>query len=280
MPSLPKTVYFYWGSEKMSFLRFMSFKSFRHHHPDWRMVLVRRQEPLPRKSYRWSESQDFMYRRLRDYSGRLATLDIEVEALESEYPEIAARGLSDVHTSDLLSWFILARKGGVVSDTDIIYTATFDYERFMDTEFGMVCFENLPKAGYMPVSFMISQPNEIHERIYQQALESIDDQVYESAGTPAIERAVGSFEEIVRAFPRTKVVRLPSRIVFPFSEAHPFESYRAMAFEQDLTLHPDTIGIHWYAGAPGHQKINRAYRERSYEKFHCTVSRAIQVALS
>ena len=139
-----KVAYFYWGNERMSFLRYCTFKTFRYYNPDWKIILVKRKNPLEAKKYNWTETQDFMYEQSEDYSDRLDELDITVEYLEDEYPEIAALDISDVHTSDILAWYILAYKGGIVSDTDIIFTASFDYELFKSTEFGIVCFDKLP----------------------------------------------------------------------------------------------------------------------------------------
>ena len=172
--TLPKVAYFYWGSETMSFLRYMTFYTFRAHNTDWKIVLIKRKKPLGKIDYGWAETQDFMLNELPDYSHKLDELNVTVEWLEDEYPEIAALDISDVHTSDILAWYILARKGGVVSDTDIIFTRPFDYERFKNTEFGIVCFEGWPKKDYMPVSFMISQPNIIHDRTYKASLKNVD----------------------------------------------------------------------------------------------------------
>jgi hypothetical protein len=245
------------------------------------MVLVKRKKPLGKVKYDWAETQDFMFDDLKDYSLELNNLNIELEWLEDEYPEIAALDISDVHTSDILAWYILARKGGVVSDTDIIYTSSFDYERFKNTEFGIVCFKGWPKPDYMPVSFMISQPNPIHEKIYQASLKNVDKNVYESAGTICIEKSVGSFRNIEKQYPEIDVDRLPSQIVFPFSEARPWSEYSKLAFSYNAYphLHKDAIGIHWYAGAPGHQEINVAYADGDYRKFNNTVTSAIVAAV-
>ena len=282
---IPKVAYFYWGSETMSFLRYMTFASFRAHNPDWRIVLVTRLEPLEPQKYDWAETQDFMFEPLEDYFDRLNDLGVEIQFLEEEFEEIAALDISDVHTSDILAWYILARKGGIVSDTDIIYTRSFDYERFKKTSFGIVCFEGWPKPNYMPVSFMISQPNLIYDQIYKASLKNVDKNVYESAGTICIEKSVGSFEQIKAHFTNEKyaglITRLPDKIVFPFAKDFQWGMYSNLAFEQNnySKLHEDCIGIHWYAGAPGHQRYNRAYRESTYKSYNNTISTAIDAAL-
>jgi len=279
---IPKTAYFYWGSEVMSYLRYMTFYTFRAHNPNWKIVLVKRRNSLGAQNYEWAEQQDFMFAPLPDYSDKLDDLNIEIEYLEDEYPEIAALDISDVHTSDILAWYILGHKGGVVADTDIVFVRPFDYDRFKTTEFGICCFQRFPKPDYMPVSFMISQPNEIFRYIYKKSVECVDKTVYESAGTIVIEKSLGGFKEICDRFgDSVEITRLPSKIVFPFAEDYPWGAYSGLAFANNVfsLLHLDCIGIHWYAGAPGHQSINRRYADGNYKKFENTVSSAIAAAV-
>lgn len=279
---IPKTAYFYWGSEVMSYLRYMTFYTFRAHNPDWKIVLVKRREPLEAQSYEWAEQQDFMFDPLPDYSDKLDELDIDIEYLEDEYPEIAAMDISDVHTSDILAWYVLGYKGGIVADTDIIFVRPFDHDRFKTTEFGICCFQRFPKPDYMPVSFMISQPNEIFRYIYRKSTELVDKTVYESAGTIVIEKSLGSFKEICDKFgDSVEITRLPSKIVFPWAEDFPWNVYSHFAFGSDSyrTLSKDCVGIHWYAGAPGHQRINQQYAHGEHFLFKNTVSTAIGAAV-
>jgi len=276
-----KTAYFYWGSEVMSYLRYMTFYTFRAHHPDWKMVLVKRRNQLKTTSYGWAETQDFMFEPLQDFSGELDRLDIDIEWLEDSYPEIAVLDISDVHTSDILSWYVLATRGGVVSDTDIIYVGRLPYEKYKEADVGLICFENLPAPNYIPVSFMMSRPNEFFKQIYEASLRLVDKSSYESAGTSVITKTVGGFKDIVSGFSGLNIVRLPSKLVFPFSENYPWHMYASMAFHLNLyhKLDKDCIGIHWYAGAPGNQKFNMAYSDGNYALYPNTISAAIDEAV-
>lgn len=259
----------------MSFLRYMTFKSFRYYHPNWNIKLIRRKTHRLIEKYRFREKQDWMTT-VKDYSHRLDDLSIEVQYLEDVCPEIASMDISDVHISDLLAWNILAKRGGVISDTDIIYTKSFDYDKFCDVDFGIVSFERRPKANYMPVSFMVGKPNEICEKIYDKARAVVNKHIYESAGTPALTKAVGNFHKMIESFPSLNIQRLPSKIVFPWAEEHPWRFYSDFAFKENLfkSLHETTIGIHWYAGA--NQQYNKIYTEDTYMDFDTTISSAIK----
>ena len=41
MKKIPKKAHFYWGGERLSFLRWMTLKSFRIFNPDWEIILHR-----------------------------------------------------------------------------------------------------------------------------------------------------------------------------------------------------------------------------------------------
>jgi hypothetical protein len=277
---LPKSIYFYWGNETMSFLRYMTFKSFRFYHPNWKMTLIKRRDKLTnRRSPSWAQYQDFTKKFKSDYSNKLGDLDINIEWLEDSYPEIAGiKNITDVHTSDILAWYILANKGGIVSDTDIVYVKKIDYEKYKDVDFGMVSFEGQPMPTYMPVSFMLGQPNVIWDKIYKTSRVTVNKNVYESAGTPALRKATtGHITQIVKDYPTLNVRRLPSKIVFPFSEDFNGSKYKDLNFEKDKfdTFSEDTIGIHWYAGRNGVQMYNSRYNIDTYANYKSTVSRAI-----
>lgn len=274
---IPNKAYFYWGGGPLSFLRYMTLYSFLFYNPDCKAILIKRKNPLGGVDYGWEESQDFMAEGIRDYSDRLVELPLTIEYLEDEYSEIAALDISDVHTSDILAWYIMARKGGMISDMDILYVKKFDWDKYGDAEFGMVSFESWPKPNYMPVSFMIGQPNEIYEEIYQASLRLVDKTIYQSAGTSVIEKTLGDFEDIKRKFTDILVTKLPDKIVFPFAKDYEWGYYPSLMFSANRygDLSKDTIGIHWYAGHPVSQKCNLIYNHENYSDFNNTISSAI-----
>lgn len=279
---LPKDIYFYWGNDKMTYLRYMTFLSFRFYNPDWNMYLIMRrnknQSNAHKKDLGWWEYQDFMSDDgTEDYNKKIRGLNINILYLEDEHPEIAAMNITDIHVSDILAWKILSYKGGIVCDTDIIFTKEFPYEKYKDVEFGAVCFSKWPKDNYMPVSFMIGQPNEIFRKIYNHAIKVVDRKIYESAGTPAVENSVGKFSAIAKHFPKINVVKLPSKIVFPFSEDVHFKDIKRLTFESREKLPNETIGIHWYAG--GSQDINKQINGSNFKNYG-TVGEAIGMIIN
>lgn len=264
---LPKNIYFYWGAEKLSFLRAMSMLSFKKLNPDWRVVLVK------------SEREGRGFRNDADYGGKdyfpLLKNVLQIESLEEEYPEVAILDVSEVHKNDILKWCILSTRGGIASDTDILFFRPIDYESIKDTDIGLVSFEGNPKGGYIPVSFVLGQPNEFFKNLYGRAKEEVGDG-YECVGTDLIEKLYGDFKNIERKFGGLRVRRLPSHIVFPFSETDTiWVDYFPLMFERTVGLPVDSIGVHWYAGTPFSRAYNFAINDENHGTFDNTICRIV-----
>lgn len=116
--SVPKTLLIYWGADKLSYMRYLTVKSFIHFNPDWMVILWLPKFPSVRRT--WESNQleyevecaDFldMLKELVPYQ---MTVDFKQYGLDNT--------ISEVHKSDYLRLDLLASWGGVWSDMDIIY---------------------------------------------------------------------------------------------------------------------------------------------------------------
>ena len=262
---IPKTIYFYWDEGKMSYMRWLSVYSFRLFHPDWEInVIKRRTHNIDTTKY--TEAQDKYTFNGKDFFDTLSILNVNIIDLEDMLPELAEFQLPPQMTSDILSWYILAYKGGVVSDMDIIYYKPIEYRKYKDIDAGLICFSGNPKPNYVPVSFMIGNHQEIFAPIFRYCMENYDRNIYESCGTNAFNAVYGSFNGLLETFSEVifankyKIVQLPSQLVFPFSErSEPWDWYFPMMYQTRMKIPETSIGMHWYAGHPMSQKINTQF---------------------
>jgi len=274
MNELPRNIYFFWGNEKISFMRYMTFYSCRKLNPSWNIILIKRKKPISDKE--WNREHKFIPFIGKDYSKELEQLNLKIEYLEEQYPRIAELNLSNVHTSDLLGWYILGYKGGIVADTDILFIKPIPYK---DADIGLISFKDKPLKDYTPVSIMMGKPNDFFKKMYISARKKILDKdiKYESLGSPLIKEIFGSFENIKEKFKELNVQKLPSKFVFPFSEEYSHKDYARLTFgECNLNkLDKDCIGIHWYGGIPYTQVYDNLITHRNFNKFRNTISEAI-----
>jgi len=274
--NLPKNIYFYWGNKTMSFFRYMSLYSFKKFNPDWNVILIKRKNPIIISfEYPWEERLDSLYFKGEDCFNLVNELDITIEYFEDEYPKIAELDLSENHISDLLLFKILGEKGGIVSDTDILFYKPINYEKIKNVDIGLISFKGYPKEDYIPLSFMLGRSNKFFKEMYERFKSKINLKVWDNS--PSL---MDSFKQIKNKFKNLNVVRLPSHLVFPFSETEkePYEYFKEM-FENNAKIPKDSIGMHWYGANSNSQRFNNILTKDNYENSDNTICKIIQEML-
>lgn len=265
---IPKRMSFFWGGSPMTWMRYLTLASFRHHNPNWDMYLYTPPTQSEGKSWASWEEDDYQYSGY-DYASRLGSLKIHHRQWLP--PKI---GLSAAHACDLFEWNILYTEGGFYSDMDILYVApmTAVYDEVREANAVMSLEANNDYA----IGFMASSPgNPLFADIYTHALAAYNSVSYQCAGTEAIYRTAGQWPvdlvrrpqtsqetiQIMRAdyHPRT-IAQIPSETVYP----HHW-SRMGPVYEETVDLPKTTIGIHWYGGLPLSQTYNKrwTHSERS-----------------
>lgn len=273
--NFPKNIYFYWGNKTMSFLRYMSLYSFKKFNPNWNIILIKRRNSIIPKEYGWEERLDSLYFKGEDCSNLLDDLDITIKYLEEEYPEIAELDIQENHISDVILWKILSEDGGIVSDTDVLFYKPIDYEKIKDVDVGLISFQGYPRKDYIPLSFMIGKPNRFFRQMYQKSKNEINTEIWDNS--PSL---MDSFKQIKNIFNNLNIVRLPSHLVFPFSETKKEpQEYFKMMFEKETKIPKDSIGMHWYGANPNSQRFNNKLTKDNYKNSDNTICKIIQEIL-
>lgn len=114
----PKILHLYWGADKMSYLRYLTVKSFIHHNPDWRVVLWQPLKPSVRRT--WDSNQLEYEVNCDDWTDKITELPVEMHKVDFSVWGFS-NDMSEVHKSDYLRLYLLTYWGGVWSDMDIIY---------------------------------------------------------------------------------------------------------------------------------------------------------------
>lgn len=253
-----KDIYFYWGNETLSYMRYMTLHSFCLFNPDWKVYLIRNTNNSKRNLSGTIEKQDKTEYTGPDYSHLISDLKIDVIAFENsmiDLPEEVVASMSDVHIKDILNWKLLMTNGGLVCDMDVLFTSPIPTPFFDDIDVGLICFTGHPKKDYIPVSIMYANPCRFYANVYNRALNNYVPSIYECLGTNCIKEK--NIEEIEKNYEELSIRRLPDSLIFPFIE-YPWHVGVDMQYYVDAThtMHRDSIGIHWYGGAPQSQIFN------------------------
>lgn len=262
---MKKNIYFYWGNETMSYMRYMTLYSFCLFNPDWKVYLIKNNLPV-RNDPRLPQKQDKTEYGGKDYTHLLENLNIEVINFESsmiDLHESVINSMADVHIKDILNWKILSKNAGVVADMDILFIKTITEELDFSSDVGIVCFRGYPEKDYMPVTFMYSSGNNrFFEKVYRKSLKTYDPHSYESCGNLCIEEK--NIDEIKGNFPDLKIQRLDDAIVFPFVNYLYYDGISKL-YDGDNTndMVESSVGIHWYGGNVVAQSNNYKINDES-----------------
>lgn len=275
---MKKSIYFYWGNETMSFMRYMTLFSFCELNPDWQVFLIENKMPSERAlDDSVEERQDKTEYKGLDYSDQLRELPINYFEFDPVMldmdPDIVSK-MSDVHIKDMLNWKILAEGRGVVADMDILFTKPLTPSINPSAHIGLICFSGYPKRDYIPVSFMYaSKPTEFFRKVYQTSINNYDPAVYESCGTPCIQEP--NIHMVQDNYPDMIVQHFKDSIVFPYTN-YPWATGIEMLYNGDFSaeLAKDFVGIHWYGGAPLSQRYNNLINHKTImeDKFANTMT--------
>lgn len=278
---MKKDIYFYWGNETMSYMRYMTLYSFRIFNPDWKIYLIQNSTPTNRVMHT-VEKQDKTEYSGPDYSNYLENLNIDIMDFKPSMIDLddsIVNNMSDVHIKDILNWKLLSEFGGVVADMDILFTKPIFGQINEDIDIGLVCFDGYPEEGYIPVTLMYSAgANIFFEKTYRNSLTGYNPHSYESCGNLCMEER--TLDDVRLNFPGLVVQKLNNEIIFPFID-YPY--HEAIA-KLHTAVHTEemagrAIGIHWYGGNPVSQANNYKINERSVHKINNTLTMATRGVL-
>jgi len=157
---IPKIVHFYWGNEKLSYLRYLSIYSFRKLNPDWK-IKIHIPKNLSSISPTWHSDEQKNLSITRDYWLEIEKLNVEiiVQPPLDDFDNDA----HEVHKSDFFRWKLLSNEGGVWSDIDILYINPMDnlLENISENSSCDTAFSWYEENKKWAISFMLSSPNNL-----------------------------------------------------------------------------------------------------------------------
>jgi hypothetical protein len=281
MMAIPKRIFFFWGNKTMSWLRYLTLRSFRELNPDWEMILYK--TTCIKKDKPWVEevNQDFFEYRGIDYTNELDKLRIQIN--EWSLPELPDIGAS--HLSNFLKWYKLYAHGGIYADMDILWVKPIDklYEQMIDYDTA-ICVTKFLSIGLLAAH----TTNKMFKDLFDNALNTYDPKHYQCVGVNSIYRLLYGdkifkdsgevnwnalalcdiFNDIKAMWPFLKIFNIPFKTVYPYGCTDMFK-----VFVENHPLPEETIGLHWYAGCPLAQRGNNELSPDNLPDKESTLSR-------
>lgn len=265
---IPKVMNFFWVGKKMSWLRYMTLYSFCKLNPGWEVNLYLndfREYDNP-----WSDhhTQDFFMYKGPDYLDRVDSLPVKIQKMILPFP------VNPVCQSDLFQWLLLGNDGGFYSDLDILYIRPIDYAIWSQHSTVCCLAENEFTIGFLGAC----EGNQFFKDIAEEALQQYNDREYQSAGINSVYGIIRNkcnrlhksslISDISKAYPELSVFNLPQETIYPWA----WHNAPVKIFYENNKLSLNTVGVHWYAGAPISQEYNNLLNENTYRDLVCTYS--------
>lgn len=275
---IPKIIHFYWGDNRLTFLRYLSVYSFRKLNPDW---VVKIHKPLKPSSnvptWETQEQKNKDNNNYENYYQRLLDLNVDIE-----YHDISKYGFPneahEVHKSDFLRWHLLSTCGGVWSDFDIIYTKPISLlSENVEVNKNKNTFLCKYKMGVHAIGFMMSSENNLFfKHIKNISSTNFNKKDYQSIGSKIFNDNFMTESFINNYVPGIDCLFLNPDCVYKIdvNNINDFYSKNIQCPTED-----GIIGFHWYAGHNLAQKFDKIFTEDNYKTQINTISNIIDTSL-
>ena len=250
LTNIPKIAHFYWGGQRLSYLRFLTIKSFRALNPDWQIKmhtpthLSASKPAFVKKDYVALDGTDY-FNCVREFG---------VEIIAHDFEDSIGNEAWEVHKSDFLRWQLLGTEGGLWSDFDIIYQNPLDNLLENNTEnhelTTILCPYQLQKIKFAhSIGFLLSsKSNKFFQYICQQAKEKYNPLRFQSIGNELM-RDYRSVEDLKSSFPSETFAFAHEKCVYSIVYTHANDFFKPLDdFVNQLLTSPSVLGFHWYGG--------------------------------
>jgi hypothetical protein len=252
----------WWSGSGLSYLRYLTFKTLRHFHPNASIQLLVG-DVFKKEDHKWNvEKQDFEKPEdiKKDYLDELKNLHVEVKHVNL-FPQYAPN-----FQSDLLRWYWLKNYGSFYLDTDQIILKSFETLP-LESDFIYSAYPAASCGYYTPVGVLgASKDTEIVNFIYNNITKFIKNNDYNSGG-PFMLREILKIHNW-----KDKMFNAPSNYFYPVPESYMVSKI----YDGSLKLTNESFAAHWFGGHPLSQAFNKIYTEEFAKTSNDTISKTLR----
>ena len=268
---IPKRAIFFWGNDKMSWLRYMTLYTFCKWNPNWKIQLYTREQNKTEKYWDTPEQQDFFCYTGSNYFERLQDLNIEVISWKLDHKLNDEMGPS--HVSNLFKWQQLAEEGGVYLDMDILFVKSIeDWYTKVEESDAILCYA--PERYFSIGLLGSSGDNAFYRLVFDECIKTFFGGVYQSMGVMVLYQMFGPMRQLdhwgrlQNSFSELVFQNFSMEYVYPWMCTQMQEVFGVRHVE----LPVNTFGIHWYAGTEIAQRYNVLMDGEDWHKYDNTFS--------
>ena len=260
---IPLHFVLFWCGTKLSYLRYLTFKSLRHFHPNSKIELCVSEE-ADLTVHNWtSESQDFEIKQndSKDYIDELPKIGIVVNRIKC----VGSPTYCAILQADLFRWIWMRDNGGFYLDTDQIITKSFK-SLPLEKEFIYSRYQEPQCGDYCPVGVLgLEKGSPIADIVINRISKCYSPFNYNSSGPFTLRDAIKSID-LSRSF------NAPSHYFYPIHTSRDVGEIYGGNFE----IPQQSYALHFFMGHPKSQKFNTSYTEEKAKTENDTISRYLR----
>lgn len=263
--NIPEKLWLYWDGSPMSYLQFMTVKSFQHFHPEWTITLC-----MPK--YRTLTKSWLTFEQKKEYTGKNYLPELLDSGIEKRIIEMESLGFfdeeSEVYKSDFIRYYLLGHYGGVWSDFDTLYINSISHLNSFSgfTIIGdqdeintvIVPIMNGSNLHYYTIGFMMSAPNNsFFKDLAHVCKDFADKSKYQSIGNQMIKKLFPTIDDIKLKYSDYIHLFIPPHEVYLPFEYNQLELLFNSNHQEGIKDY--TFGIHWFNGSDMAKEFQNSY---------------------
>lgn len=229
------TAYFYWGGKKLSWLRYLSVKSFAKFNPKWKIKVYYPSTPTIGNT--WGTDEHIV-----EYTGEdwFSKLDEFAELIPLDIGSLGfSNELAEVHKSGVFRYWALSKFGGLYSDMDILYSKPFPKVK------DRLIFKH--PDGHYADGLLVTQKGDKLCKELLKSLKSADTSKYQSFGPTLWENLEVEGENMSKDLVYSCDWQNASQL-----------------FNRQKSLPDGAVGVHWFGGSIEAGRWENKLRPDSY----------------
>lgn len=255
---IPLNFGLWWSGAKLSYLRYLTFKSLRYFHPHSRIQLYTCKQFGSKGGMGKQEFEDPNSIKT-DYTYKLGELGVEIVKTNS------FAKYSPNHQSDMFRWQFLKDNGGFYLDTDQIILKSFESlplkKDFIYSSYKVKSIY-LPNGYFAPVGVLgASTKSKIVSSVLSQLSKYYNAGDYNSIGP-------WMFEDMEKKLDMKEGFNAPSSYFYPI----PIGDQLVNLYNGSMKLSKGSFAIHWFGGVNESQDFNKKYTEEFAKKSNDSIS--------
>lgn len=255
----------FWSGAKLSYLRYLTFKTLRHFHPHSRIQLFTSTK-FKSDIVTGNPIQEYSHPDLVtvDYIPKLKDLDVEIipiNMLSNHFP---------YQQADAYRWVFLVRDGGIYLDPDQIILKSFSSIPLKNYKFMYSSYEvDSPFAmdkGFSPIGVLGASPDsKIANYVIKRLPSYYEQNNYNAMG-------VLMMADTLKKVDKSEAFNAPSHYFYPA----PICDRMQGVFDGSLEINDTNYALHWYGGYEPSQNFNKKYTEEFAKTSNDTISKFLR----